>query len=300
MLSLAFASCSQNSEYVDLEDRMHAEETSDAAYVREMTMRLKAYNSRFSLPSSPERADNSGKNDNKKLTKLEIMKVGLADAKGALCGTIFGGWVGASLGASVASADKFVEILDEKEKDKKKKTLNLSPSVLSISSSQSFKDSIGYYHNMAEERLYDMFSRDLRSQSTYDLLLRSNSYLANASAGYRRMQHMSIFDMQALADKLSALRSVSDRPDDDFFDYLDKLKKLAPSDGEYLDYIAEYLYTCVCANVGDIRAYTLNVLRELDSSNSTMEAKARRVLTQSVMIAYSSLIYSAQMELSDR
>ena len=139
MLSLAFASCSQNSGYVDLEDRMHAEETSDAAYVREMTMRLKAYNSRFSLPSSPERADNSGKNDNKKLTKLEIMKVGLADAKGALCGTIFGGWVGASLGASVASADKFVEILDEKEKDKKKKTLNLSPSVLSISSSQAFR-----------------------------------------------------------------------------------------------------------------------------------------------------------------
>lgn len=226
------------------------------------------------------------------------MKVGIADVKGGLSGTAtIGGYGGAVVGAAIASIEKYVEILDANRKEKDKKELVISTTILSNSSVHTFNDSIGYYHNMSEEFLYDAYKNNLKDVKPDRLIFLADRYMRRNSAGYKEQVNATAQQKEELSKKLYNLNAVKISDAEDFFAYLNKVKLLDKSDSEYLDFASEYLYTCVCSNVGDVRDYTLDVLQQIDGSNVSNNDKEN--LFQCIMVAYSSLVYSAQMECID-
>lgn len=289
LLSLTLASCSQDSDATMKQERS---EVRTSQSISDLTIQLKEYNSRF----TPHKTPFLNATDKKpRLSWWDWLKVGLADVKGGLEGTAtIGGWVGSVIGAAVASIQKYVEILDKKGLEKEKKELAVSSTVLSNGISHNASDSIGYYHNTCEEFLYDTYNNNLKDVASARLATLSERYLGHNSDGYRKGKRVSAAECTALGTRLEGLRAIEINDSEDFFDYLEKVKKLDESDSEYLDYAAEYLYTCVCSNVGDIRDYTLEVLRQIDGSNVASSEKA--TLSNCIVIAYSSLVYSSQME----
>lgn len=201
------------------------------------------------------------------------------------------------MGAAVSSIEKYVEIIDKKGQKKDKVEVTPSTSMPTNSASMSCADSIGYYHNLTEELLYDKYGNGLRKIAMSSLVSSANYFMRNNSAGYRKTRQMTLQDMTRLGTQLGKIKNVKDSASVGFFEYCDKLRRLTPRDSSYVDFAAEYLYTCVCANVGDIREYTCDVLRQIDGSNAASDDK--RKLSQCIMIAFSSLVYSAQMECSD-
>lgn len=288
-LSITLASCSQDSDAINEQKRseIHASQSID-----DLTIQLKEYNSRFMPRKTPFKTPTNKK---ARLSWLDWLKVGLADVKGGLEGTAtIGGWAGSVIGAAVASIQKYVEILDKNKLEKEKKELTVSETVLSNGISHNVSDSIGYYHNTCEEFLYDVYSNKLKDITSTRLVSLSERYLGHTSAGYINGTRVTTSECTALGNRLESLKSIKISDAEDFFDYLGKVKALDESDSYYLDYAAEYLYTCVCSNVGDIRGYTLEVLRQIDSSNVASNEKT--TLSNCIIIAYSSLVYSSQME----
>lgn len=261
--------------------------------VADLTLKLKEYDSQFPQRKRPL-FEKSGKKT--KLTFLDWLKVGIADVSGALSGTTIGGWGGAAVGAVVASINKYVEILDAKNKEKEKKDLQLEPTIVSNSTIPTFLDSLGYYHNISEEMLYDKYGNNIKSTSPKTLVRDTHAYLKKISTGYYSKKP-TFQQLDLISRAMYRIKNVRDSSSDSFFDYCNNLKRSSLRDSSYIDFSAEYLYTCVCSNVDDIRSYTLEVLRQIDSSNA--ESDDKNILTQCVLIAYSSLLYSAQMECVD-
>lgn len=240
----------------------------------------------------------SSKDKKSHLTWVQWLKVGIADVKGGLSGTAtIGGYGGAVVGAAIASIEKYVEILDANRKEKDKKELVISTTILSNSSVHTFNDSIGYYHNMSEEFLYDVYKNNLKNVKPDRLVYLVDRHMHRNSAGYREQVNATAQQKEELSNKLYNLNAVKISDAEDFFAYLNKVKLLDQADSEYLDFASEYLYTCVCSNVGDVRDYTLDVLQQIDGSNASDNDKDK--LSQCIIIAYSSLVYSAQMECID-
>ena len=289
LLSLTLASCSQDSDAVQEQERSEVRQSQS---VSDLTLQLKEYNSRF----TPRKTPFLNATDKKpRLSWWDWLKVGIADVKGALSGTAtIGGWVGSVVGAAVASIQKYVEILDKNRLEKEKKELAVSTTVFSNGISHNVSDSIGYYHNTCEEFLYDCYNNRLNDIETSRLVTQSGRHLAHISDGYRKGTGVTAAECTALGTNLDRLKALTINDAEDFFDYLEKVKGLDESDSDYLDFTAEYLYTCVCSNVGNIRDYTTDVLRQIDGSNVASSEKA--TLSQCIVIAYSSLVYSSQME----
>ena len=149
--------------------------------VSDLTLKLKEYDSQFPQRKRPL-FEKSGKKA--KLTFLDWLKVGIADVSGALSGAANGGGAGAAVGAVVASINKYVEILDAKNQEKEKKDLQLEPTIVSNSTTPTFLDSLGYYHNISEEMLYDKYGNNIKSTSTRTLVRDTHAYLKKISTGY--------------------------------------------------------------------------------------------------------------------
>ena len=291
-MSLTLASCSQETDVIQEKERKTVQQYES---VDELTKRLKEYDSKFALRKTPLL---SSKDKKGRLTWVQWLKVGIADVKGGLSGTsTIGGCVGAIVGAAIASIEKYVEILDSNRKEKDKKELVISTTILSNSSVHTFNDSIGYYHNMSEEFLYDVYKNNLKDVKPDRLIFMADRYMCHNSAGYKEQVNATAQQKEELSNKLYNLNAVKISDAEDFFAYLNKVKLLDKSDSEYLDFASEYLYTCVCSNVGDVRDYTLDVLQQIDGSNASDNDKDK--LSQCIIIAYSSLVYSAQMEYID-
>ena len=286
---LTFSSCSQEEDTVQ-ENNIVLQQESAA----DLTRQLKAYDSQFALRKAPML---SGSDKKKNLNWLDWLKVGVADVKGGISGYKEGGWAGAAWGAAVASLEKYLEIYSAKNMEKNNKIECSGSLIAANDDSHTFNDSIGYYHNMAEEMLYSKYGNAASGRNINNLLIETNTYLNGLSLGYRITHKPTAQSRLLLMNRLTKLRNIPDDTDVDFFDYCEKVKAKELADSSYIDFAAEYLYTCVCANVGDVREYTKNVLRQIDGSNAASRTKG--ILSSSVLIGFSSLMYSSQIECTE-
>lgn len=290
-LTVSFASCTTDTDVYQEQCKSEFSQTESAA---ELTQKLKAYDSQF----TPRKFPLLGNSKNKeKLSWLDWLKVGIADVKGGIAGFAGGGIAGSALGAAISSLEKYIEIYTEKNKEKSNKVECSGSLIASNGVSNTFNDSIGYYHNMAEEMLYDKYGNSAGKRNIGSLLSETNTYLSEVSSYYRRTCQLTNLSRYNLQRRLKALKNIKDSTSVDFFDYCDKVKEIEPADSSYIDFAAEYLYTCVCANVGDIKGYTQDVLRHIDGSNAA--SRTKEILSSSVLIGFSSLMYSSQIECED-
>lgn len=287
-LSMTLCSCSNSQDaFLEQEQNVIIQQKSATDLVRQ----LKAYDSRFTQRKIPMR---SSPEKEKNLTWLDWLKVGVADVKGGIAGYKEGGWAGAAWGAAIASLEKYIDIYVDKNMEKCNKIESTASLIAANSDSHTFNDSIGYYHNMAEDMLYDKYGNAVSKRNIAFLLNETNNYLNGLSLGYRKTHRPTNMSRAILARRLSALKAIPDSAEVGFFDYCEKVKAVERADSSYIDFAAEYLYTCVCANVGDIREYTKDVLQQIDSSNAA--SRTKEILSSSVLIGFSSLMYSAQIE----
>lgn len=287
-MCMAFASCSQETDSIVEQERCEIRSSQD---VGDLLAQLKAYDSQFAPRKMPMF---SAVDKKKKLNWFDWLKIGLADVKGAISGFKECGWSGASMSAAVSSLEKYIEIYVSKNVEKEKKEMNLGLSIVSNNSTPTFNDSVGYYHNLSEEFLYDKYGNAAYDKSLKYLLGDANAFLRNTSYTCRKEKPISYRTFDTLSRTIQALKNIPDDSSVDFFDYCRSVKAIEQSDSSLVDFAAEYLYTCVCSNVGDMKEYTNNVLRQIDGSNSDSYVKG--MLTASILVGYSSLMYSAQIE----
>lgn len=132
-LCLVLASCSQEEQ----EDSNVSEQKTET--VSELTSRLKAYDKQFMTgDKSSERVKILGY----KFSLRECLKIGIADVKGGISGFKQGGVPMAIVGAGVASALKFIELLDKKKAKQEK--ANPQNALLKSNGLMNFNDSIGF------------------------------------------------------------------------------------------------------------------------------------------------------------
>ena len=287
-MCMAFASCSQETDSIVEQERCEIRSSQD---VVDLLAQLKAYDSQFAPRKMPMF---SAVDKKKKLNWLDWLKIGLADAKGAISGFKESGWSGATMSAAVSSLEKYIEIYVSKNVEKEKKEMNLGLSIVSNNSTPTFNDSVGYYHNLSEEFLYDKYGNAAYDKSLKYLLGDANAFLRNTSYTCRKEKPITFRTYDTLSRTLETLKGIPDDSSVDFFDYCRSVKAIEQGDSSLVDFAAEYLYTCVCSNVGDMKEYTNNVLRQIDGSNSDSYVKG--MLTASILVGYSSLMYSAQIE----
>ena len=287
-MCMAFASCSQETDSIVEQERCEIRSSQD---VGDLLAQLKAYDSQFAPRKMPMF---SAVDKKKKLNWLDWLKIGLADVKGAISGFKECGWSGATMSAAVSSLEKYIEIYVSKNVEKEKKEMNLGLSIVSNNSTPTFNDSVGYYHNLSEEFLYDKYGNAAYDKSLKYLLGDANAFLRNTSYTCRKEKPISYRTFHTLSRTIQALKDIPDDSSVDFFDYCRSVKAIEQGDSSLVDFAAEYLYTCVCSNVGDMKEYTNNVLRQIDGSNSDSYVKG--MLTASILVGYSSLMYSAQIE----
>lgn len=287
-MCMAFASCSQETDSIVEHERCEIRPSQD---VGDLLAQLKAYDSQFAPRKMPMF---SAVDKKKKLNWLDWLKIGLADVKGAISGFKECGWSGASMSAAVSSLEKYIEIYVSKNVEKEKKEMNLGLSIVSNNSTPTFNDSVGYYHNLSEEFIYDKYGNAAYDRSMKYMLMDANAFLRNKSYTCRKEKPITFRTYDTLSRTLEALKGIPDDSSVDFFDYCRSVKAVEPRDSSLVDFAAEYLYTCVCSNVGDMKEYTNNVLRQIDGSNSDSYVKG--MLTASILVGYSSLMYSAQIE----
>ena len=287
-ICLALASCSSSSDVIHDAELCEFCQTESVAG---LTEQLRNYDSRFPVRTAPLFKSSGPKT---KLSWVDWLKIGIADIKGGIAGYKEGGWGGATWGAAIASLEKYLEIYSNKFVEKNNAVECSGALLASNTVSPTFNDSVGYYHNMAEEMLYAKYGNSASERAVVSLLGEADAYLKSISSGYRNTKFLTPFSKNTLTKKLSLLKEITDSDTDTFFDYCNKVKAIEPRDSMYIDFAAEYLYTCVCSNVGDLRKYTIEVLRRIDNSNTGSREKG--ILSSSVLIGFSSLMYSSQIE----
>lgn len=248
-MCMVFASCSQETDSIVEQERCEIRSSQD---VGDLLAQLKAYDSQFAPRKMPMF---SAVDKKKKLNWLDWLKIGLADVKGAISGFKECGWSGASMSAAVSSLEKYIEIYVSKNVEKEKKEMNLGLSIVSNNSTPTFNDSVGYYHNLSEEFIYDKYGNAAYDRSMKYMLMDANAFLRNKSYTCRKEKPITFRTYDTLSRTLEALKGIPDDSSVDFFDYCRSVKAIEPRDSSLVDFAAEYLYTCVCSNVGDMKEY---------------------------------------------
>lgn len=100
-----------------------------------------------------------------------------------------------------------------------------------------------------------------------------------------------------MTNDVEKIRRIQDNADAPYADYYEKVRGLDVADGEYLDFASEYLYTVLMGNVGDVKSYTNSVISQISKSNASGDDK--KILTQSIYIAFSSVMYSTSVEIQE-
>ena len=283
MLSLAFASCSQDVEYACAEQERTEESSSQC--IEGLTRDLRALNARY-------RAQDTAVQRAPKVTytKSDMVKIAIADVKGALRGT-GGGPGGMVVGAATASLIKFGKITLKKYLEGILKDNAAKPRVYRSNSLCAYADSVGYYHNEVE---YAMYSSDRGScnRGSLELVSEANARLMSMSSGFHRDGGLTAGEQLSVSSAIDAIRSVDDSQS--FTSYCASLKDLNPEDAAYIDYCAEYIYTAVYANLSSLEEYTAEVMYQIQHSN--VDVQDRQRLFKSVQVAYASILYSQNMK----
>lgn len=160
-----------------------------------------------------------------------------------------------------------------------------------------FNDSIGFYHIAAEKHLYENMGNGIKSISTMNLLCHIHSMMNKSSDGYRVSNSFNSSSLSAVTNDVEKIRRIQDYANAPYADYYEKVRGLDVADGEYLDFASEYLYTVLMGNVGDVKSYTNSVISQISKSNASGDDK--KILTQSIYIAFSSVMYSTSVEIQE-
>lgn len=160
-----------------------------------------------------------------------------------------------------------------------------------------FNDSVGFYHIASEKYLYNRCGQTIKNIQSIDLLCLSHSMMNQCSDGYKAANSFNSSRLSNMAAKLHALRILQDGKNDSYETYYEKVRSLDKEDSDYLDFASEYLYTALLGNVGDVKEYTNTVINQINRSNVASEDKI--ILTQSIYIAYSSVLFSNSIEIKE-
>lgn len=261
--------------------------------VSELTEKLKTYDAQFMTEDAPVKKI---KILGQEISLLDCAKIVIADVKGAISGYSKGGTSQAIIEAGVASICKFVEILDKKRA--KAEQVKPGDALLKTNGTYNYNDSIGYYHIYMEKDLYSTYGARIKDMQPLAMIRHSHVEMRHASTGYLTTNKYDVREMRNSATRIEKLRSIEDTSDTPYADYYEKVRALDTEDGEYLDFASEYAYTCLYGNVGNVRDYTLSVLKQIDNSNAVDRDK--NILAQSIYIAYSSLVFSSGVEVVDQ
>ena len=137
----------------------------------------------------------------------------------------------------------------------------------------------------------------IRSISSMDLVCRIHSMMYKSSDGYRVSNSFNSSSLGAVTNDVEKIRRIQDYAPPPYADYYEKVRGLDVADGEYLDFASEYLYTVLMGNVGDVKSYTNSVISQISKSNASGDDK--KILTQSIYIAFSSIMYSTSVEIQE-
>lgn len=254
------------------------QEENKTVTVKELTERLRTYNASV---YGMTRASQDPWVEQPELGTDNKMKIVVADVKGGIRGFRRGGWLGGLIGAAVGSLAKAITdwLFDSSV------VVATEPRVFQGGTLADFSDSIGFYHNRVEARMYNMNNRsDL--MTSIQLLDRADSIMLNTSIGYKAAPRLTAMQKAGICADLDVLRSI-DTSDMTFDDYCDKLIELNPEDEDYINFVAEYLYIVNYANV-DIDEYTDEVMFMINNANADVEDAS--LLFACMQVAYASTL----------
>lgn len=282
------SSCSQD-ETIEQQEKAMAPR---ATTVKELTAQLRAYNASIAgdmTVMQPLKVRKPG------LTKGDAISVGIADAKGAIRGAIRGGVHGAIVGGAVSSLWKFTFILAKKYffSSKTKASViaadpsSIAPKIFPTGITPTLNDSVGYYHNMIEAKMYRIDTCSYQRSSSY-LVSMANVGMKLISTEYAATGGLSSQQKSAITSDVNTLRN-ADTEELSFDDYCNLLKSLNPEDSDYIDFAAEYLYIVTYGNV-NIDDYTEEVMYLINNSNAGVDDIT--ILNKSIQVAYASMIFS--------
>lgn len=282
-----FASCSQEME--DIQEPVR-KDIGRRETVTDLTRSLKEYDARFLIRQDENSTKVQARLPHITYSKLDMVKIALADVKGGLRG-IGGGAAGVVVGAATSSLIKFGKMTFSKLLWATIKENIVTPHVYHSNDGCIYADSIGFYHNELE---YAMYSSDRESykKSSTELVAEANARMMLISGGYNREGGLPLPLQLSLASDIDRVREADDNLS--YSEYCKWLKGLDPEDNEYLDFCAEYIYTAVYANFSDIDGYTDDVVYQIQHSN--VDVQDKRTLYQGIQIAYASILYSKNMD----
>lgn len=271
------ASCTQDDEAAVQTEQQEKRQTTS---VKELTEQLREYNSRV---YGKTRGAEVAETETRRGLLDKGIKVAIADANGAIRGYSRGGATGALIGGALfsllkAAWDNFFPSMS---------VAVAYPKVIPTGNSFVFRDSVGYYHNMLETRLYNM-DNNSQLRTSGELIGRAEGIMNGVSAGFVSAGGLTDLQRAAIAADADAFREIG-QTDLPFDDYCALLKRQNPEDGDYIDFTAEYLYIVFYANV-DVDEYTEEVLFMINNSNSDVEDAGK--LNNCIQIAYASSVLS--------
>jgi hypothetical protein len=285
-LCLAFASCSQDEQDVPMATKCEKVQT-----VEELTAQLKAYNTQFGIKSDALAYSTSR---TPRLNLWDKLKIGLADAVGATVGALFAGPYGSILSGVVASYQTRLRILNEKQLKIEKVKHTYSDAFIGNGIYGNFTDSLGCYHNIAENALHSFYDNKFANVSDLELFHFCDSKMGSCSDGYRKNTVINASMIDRMIVETRPIYYVPYKEDMAFSEYCNNLKMMNPNKSAYIDYMYEYLFAMAYGNIEDAEQYTYEVLLNLKNSNAS--ELDRGALTDGILTAYASLLYSASIE----
>ncbi len=286
---LVFSSCSQEENTVN--EQQHRELRSPSS-VKDLTAQLKVYNSQFYL-SQDERVA-VARLPKISYSKLDIICIAISDCKGAVRGA-GGGIGGVIVGAASSSLLKFATITAKKLLFAYMKDRPNPHKLFGLNNNNTYKDSIGIYHNEIEYFLYSKDKNCYRRQPV-ETVNNVSMLMQTMSSGYRETGGLTNAEKMRIAKDVNDIQNI-DNANCTFTEYCNKLKELNPEDSDYIDYCAEYLYTAVYANLSNLDDYTASVVYQIRNSN--IAAKNKELLYYFIQIAYASILYSQNMQFNN-
>ena len=280
--ALGLVSCSQQADVWESPEAVASEQ--GVTTVAELTRQLRADNQGVTPTDGP-----ATRFYDTKLSKKDKFKIAMADVKGGLCGS-GGGPVGVITGAVGSSLKKYAQIwmwyqvkcwIVEKWGNVTGKKNGV----------YTFADSVGYYHNLAEQEI-NSANPAYSGRSTQELMLQADSIVRSRSDGYKASSPLSQQEVATVAASIDRMADV-DTKALSADDYCARLKELNPADSAYIDFNAEYLYHILYAN-DDADAYTEQLLYKIEHGN--LDVKDASLLAKTVRIGYASIKFSNNMK----
>ena len=290
VLSLSFTvlSCSDR----ESESAMVNNNTERIETVKELTQRLREYDKETSTCATYN-TESIKRLPKPEFTTMDKAKIAMADVLGCIRGSA-GGILGVVVGGVTQSLYKGIKIYLWKNFKAWIKGYFRNNLVIGVNGDATLEDSVGYYHNIAEYELYSKFGAD-STISKERMIQACDSVMRAESAGYAAAGGLSSTMMSEIGSRIEAAMAIDDR-NMDLEAYCNKLKECYPQDSDYIDFMAEFIFTAYYGNV-DVAQYTEQVMFMVRNSN--LNVGDSNLLCNCLRIAYASIIYNNNVEITE-